>query len=180
MIVLCVLEDLQSHALDDKLHREVLSVSCNAAPESRASSVVLAEFVDQVPQDCDSVSIHFPLFPQMHGTLTLVEHGRPDGSDGVNRSHSVGIRVFVGVGGKASRVRVCADAGRRVVDPSTHGVALGASVARLQADGSGHEVTPALTHAAGLEGVQAVAVGRATGKTGGETVVVSICALHDR
>lgn len=80
--------------------------------------------------------------------LTLVEHGGPDGTDGVNRGHAVGIGVGVGVGGQASGVRVRADASRRVVDPGTHGVVLGAGVASLQADGGGHEVTPALAHAA--------------------------------
>ena len=102
--------------------------------------------------------------------LTLVEHGGPNGSDGVDGGHAVGVGVGVGVGGKAGGVRVCADAGRRVVDPSTHGVVLLASVARLQADGCSHEVTPALTHAAGLESVQAVGVGWTAGKTSGKTV----------
>ena len=102
--------------------------------------------------------------------LTLVEHGSPDSSDGVDRGHAVSVSVGVGVGGKAGGVRVGADASRRVVDPGTHGVVLSASVARLQADGGGHEVTPTLTHTARLESVQAVGVGRAAGKTGGETV----------
>ena len=103
--------------------------------------------------------------------LTLVEHSGPDGADGVDRGHAVGVGVGVGVGGKAGGVRVGADASRRVVDPGTHGVVLSASVARLQADGGGHEVTPTLTHTARLESVQAVGVGGAAGKTGGETVL---------
>lgn len=103
--------------------------------------------------------------------LTLVEHGSPDSSDGVDRGHAVGVGVSVGVGGKAGGVRVCANAGRRVVDPGAHGVVLGAGVAGLQADGGGHEVTPALAHTAGLESVQAVGVGRAAGKTSGKTMV---------
>jgi hypothetical protein len=103
--------------------------------------------------------------------LTLVEHGGPNGSDGVNGGHAVGVGVGVGVGGQASRVRVRADASRRVVNPGAHGVALSTGVAGLQSDGGGHEVTPALAHAAGLEDVQAVGVGRAASKTGGKTVV---------
>jgi hypothetical protein len=50
--------NLQCHALDDELHREVLSVGCNAALESRASSVILAELVDQVPHDCVNVLVY--------------------------------------------------------------------------------------------------------------------------
>ena len=103
--------------------------------------------------------------------LTLVEHGGPDGSDGVDGGHAVGVGVGVGVGGQAGGVRVGANASRGVVDPGAHGVVLGAGVAGLQADGGGHEVTPALAHAAGLESVQAVGVGRAAGKTGGKTVL---------
>jgi len=102
--------------------------------------------------------------------LTLVEHGGPDGSDGVNRGHAVGVGVGVGVGGQASGVGVGANTGGRVVDPGTHGVVLSAGVARLQADGGGHEVTPALAHTAGLESVQAVGVGWTAGKTSGKTV----------
>lgn len=102
--------------------------------------------------------------------LTLVEHGSPDSSDGVDGGHAVGVGVGVRVGGKAGGVRVGANAGRRVVDPGAHGVVLGAGVARLQADGGGHEVTPALAHAAGLESVQAVGVGRTAGETGGKTM----------
>lgn len=45
---------LQSHAIDDELHGEVLSVGRDTVPDGRTSSVVLAELVDQVPQDCSS------------------------------------------------------------------------------------------------------------------------------
>jgi len=57
MVRLGVCGNLQGHAIDDELHGEVLSVGGDAVPDGRAGSVVLAELVDQVPQDCDSVSI---------------------------------------------------------------------------------------------------------------------------
>jgi hypothetical protein len=162
--------NLQCHAFDDELHREVLSVGCNAALESRASSVILAELVDQVPHDCVVVLVHLlHRIVQVLGKRTLVEHGGPDSSDAVNNTNAVNISVSVGIGGKAGRVGVCANAGRGVVDPGAHWVVLGASVAGLQADGGGHEVTPALTHTTGLESGQAVAVGGATSKTVGDT-----------
>lgn len=50
---------LQGHAIDDELHGEVLSVGGHAVADGRASSVVLAELVDQVPHDCDYVSMSF-------------------------------------------------------------------------------------------------------------------------
>jgi hypothetical protein len=83
----------------------------------------------------------------------------------VDAGHAVGIGVNVGVGGKTGRVRVRADACWRVVDPSSHRVALCASVGGLQADCGGHEVTPALSHASGLQGSEAVAVGRSSGES---------------
>lgn len=43
--------NLQCHAVDDELHCQVLAVSSDAVPEGRAGSIVLAELVDQVPQD---------------------------------------------------------------------------------------------------------------------------------
>lgn len=52
-----VLGDLQGHSVDDELHGEVLSVGGHAVPDGRASGVVLAELVDQVPHDCDVVSM---------------------------------------------------------------------------------------------------------------------------
>jgi hypothetical protein len=88
----------------------------------------------------------------------------------VNNTNAVNIGVSVGVGGKAGRVGVCANAGRGVVDPGAHWVVLGASVAGLQADGGGHEVTPALAHTTGLESGQAVAVGGTASETVGDTV----------
>jgi hypothetical protein len=163
--------DLQSHAFNDELHREVFPVSCNAALESRASSVVLAELVDEVPHDCKIVLVHLlHHVTQVFGKRTLIEHGGPDSSDAVNNSDTVNIGVRVRVSGEAGRVGVRANAGRGVVDPGAHWVVLGASVAGLQADGGGHEVTPALTHTTGLESVQAVAVGGAASETVGDTV----------
>lgn len=53
---------LQGHAVDDELHCEVLSVGGDAVPDGRASSVVLAELVDQVPHDWDAVSRMLPEF----------------------------------------------------------------------------------------------------------------------
>jgi len=43
---------LQGHAVDDELHGEVLSVGGHAVPDGRTGGVVLAELVDQIPQDC--------------------------------------------------------------------------------------------------------------------------------
>jgi hypothetical protein len=163
--------NLQGHAFNNELHREVLSISRNAALESRASSVVLAELVDQVPHDCVVVLVHlFHRIVQVLGKRTLVEHGGPDSSDAVDNTNAVDIGISVGVGGKAGRVGVCANAGRGVVNPGAHWVVLGASIARLQADGGGHEVTPALTHTTGLKSGQAVAVGGATSETVGDTI----------
>ena len=48
-----VLGDLQGHSVDDELHGEVLSIGGHAVPDGWAGGVVLAELVDQVPQDCD-------------------------------------------------------------------------------------------------------------------------------
>jgi hypothetical protein len=107
---------------------------------------------------------------QVFGKRTLVEHGGPDSSDAVDDGNAVDVGVRVRVGGEAGRVGVRADAGRGVVDPGAHWVVLGASVAGLQADGGGHEITPALTHTARLESVQAVAVGGTTSQTVGDTV----------
>lgn len=80
----------------------------------------------------------------------------------------------MGVCGKGSRVGVCANASRRVVDPVTHGVILSTSVVGLQANGSGHEVTPAFSHTTRLQGAKAVGVSRTTGKASGETVSVLV------
>jgi hypothetical protein len=94
-----------------------------------------------------------------------------DRTDSVDAGHSVGVCVDVGVGGQRGAVRVSANAGGRVVDPGSHRVALCAGVGGLQADGGGHEVTPALTHAAGLQGGQTVRVGGATSESRGQTTV---------
>jgi hypothetical protein len=83
----------------------------------------------------------------------------------VDAGHAVGIGVNVGVRGKAGRVRIGADACGRVVDPGAHRVALCAGVGGLEADGGGHEVTPALAHASGLQGGQTVRVRRASGES---------------
>jgi hypothetical protein len=83
----------------------------------------------------------------------------------VDAGHAVGIGVNVGVRGKAGRVRVSADACWRVVDPGAHRVALRAGVGGLEADCGGHEVTPALSHASGLESSQTVRVCRASGES---------------
>jgi hypothetical protein len=171
MSLMSYARNLQSHAFNDELHREVLSISRNAALESRASSVVLAELVDQVPHDCVIVLVyllHCGL--HVHGKLTLVEHGGPDSSDAMNNTNAVDVGVCVGVGGKTGGVGVCANAGRGVINPGTHRVVLSAGIARLQADGGGHEVTPALTHTTGLKSGQAVAVGGATSETVGDTI----------
>jgi hypothetical protein len=60
MVKLGVCGYLQGHSVDDELHGEVLSVGGDAVPDGRASGVVLAELVDQVPQDCDFVSMRLP------------------------------------------------------------------------------------------------------------------------
>lgn len=54
-----VLGNLQGHSVDDELHGEVLSVGGHAVPDGRASGVVLAELVDQVPHDCRFVLVHY-------------------------------------------------------------------------------------------------------------------------
>jgi hypothetical protein len=142
---------LQGHGIDNELHCQVLAIGRDAVLEGRAGSIVLAELVDQVPHD-------------------FVQHVGPNSANSVDRSHSVGAGVCLGVGGRASRVRIRANASRRVVDPGTHGVALGASIARLQTDSGRHEVTPALAHAAGLESGQAVGVRWAASKTSGQAI----------
>lgn len=88
----------------------------------------------------------------------LVQHSRPNSADGVHLGELVDISVDVRVGGQGSRVRVCADSSRAVVDPRTHWVVLRACVTRLETDGRGHEVAPAFAHAAGFESVEAVGV----------------------
>ena len=60
MVRLGVRGYLQGHAIDDELHGEVLAVGRDAVPDGRASGVVLAELVDQVPHDCDAVSMMLP------------------------------------------------------------------------------------------------------------------------
>jgi hypothetical protein len=67
-LVFCSITDLgvcgylQGHAVDDELHGEVLSIGGDAVANGRASSVVLAELVDQVPHDCDCVSMPLLVF----------------------------------------------------------------------------------------------------------------------
>ena len=62
MVKLGVCGYLQGHSVDDELHGEVLSVGGDAVPDGRASGVVLAELVDQVPHDWDAVSRMLPEF----------------------------------------------------------------------------------------------------------------------
>lgn len=103
---------------------------------------------------------------------TLIKHCSPHGTDGVHSGHPIDVGVGVGVGCEACRVRIGANSSRRVVNPGSHRVVLRASVGGLQADGGGHEITPALAHTARFKGVQAVGVGRAAGESGGDTVSV--------
>ena len=126
--------------------------------------------------------------------LTLIKHGSPDSSyesvsfaplvkkrdigsyltNRVDAGHAVRISVHMRVRGKTGAVRVSTNARRRVVDPGAHGVALRAGVGGLEADGGGHEVAPALSHSAGLQGVQAVAIGGATGQAVRQAVGVLV------
>lgn len=48
---------LECHALNNKLHGEVLSIGGNAVAESRAGGVVLAKLVDEVPQDYEKIEL---------------------------------------------------------------------------------------------------------------------------
>jgi len=160
----------QSHSIDDKLHGQVLAVGRHTSgAEGWASSVVLAVLVDQVPHH-------------------LVEHIGPGLADAVYLVQGVERGVGERVGGQAGAVEVGANAGglrhvslithslaasseTHVIDePRAHRIVGGTSVAFLQADSGGHEVTPALTHTAGLERVQAVGVGRSTSKAVGNSV----------
>lgn len=143
--------DLQSHAVQHELHREVLSISGDTVAQRRARGVILAVLVDEVPEH-------------------LVQHRGPDGADGVHGGHAVGVGVDVRVDRGARRVGVRTDAVCVVGDPAAHRVALAARVGGLQADGGGHEVTPALAHAAGLERVEAVGVGGSAGEAVGDWV----------
>lgn len=149
-------ENSQSHGVNDELHDQELSVGGDTVGvKVGAGAVVLAVLVNQVPHD-------------------LVEHGGPGLANVVDLVLGVEGGVGVGVGGQAGREEDGADAGRVVVHPGAHGVVGVARVLGLEADGGGHEVTPTLTHTAGLESVQAVGVGGSTGQTGRETVRVLV------
>lgn len=149
-------KDSQRHAVDNQLHRQVLAISGSTVrTKSRLRPIVLAVPVDQVPHD-------------------LVQHGRPDGSDGVHAPEVVDIGVLVGVCGQRGGVWVCADTLGVVGDPRAHGVVLGAGVTGLQADGGCHKVAPALAHATRLECAEAVGVSGAAGQTVGDTVSVLV------
>lgn len=154
LLVICFREkddlviDLQGHAVNDELHGEVFAVSWDAVAEGWLGSIILAVFVDQVPED-------------------LIQHGGPDGTDVVHTVVSVDGGVDERVGGQAGGVWVLTDTAGVVGSPGTHGVVSGAGVARLETDGSGEEVTPSFTHTTGLESSQAAGVGGSTAETVG-------------
>lgn len=148
--------DLQRHAVDDELHGEVSPISGHTvAVESRLVGRVAAVLVDQVPQD-------------------LVEHGSPDGADAVDLGLAVDAGVGVGVHLQVGTEEVCPNSSGVVVDPRTHGVIGFPRVIRLEADGGGHEVTPAFAHATRLNASQAPGVGATAGQAVGYTVRVLV------
>lgn len=111
--------------------------------------------VDEVPED-------------------LVKSGGPGLTDAVDAGEAIDGGVGVGGGGHGGRVENGTDTGGVVVDPGAHGVVGSTGVGGLETDGRGEEVTPALTHTTGLDGVQAVGVGGTTGQASGQTVGVLV------
>ena len=95
-----ILKHSHSHAVHDNLHCKILAVVWNAVLEDGDWAIILAVLVNEVPED-------------------FVEHGAPDGTDGVDLVEfvvgGVNERVDVHVGG----VWVHADTLGAVVHPSS-------------------------------------------------------------
>lgn len=95
-----ILKHLHSHAVHDNLHCKIFAVIWNAVLEDWDWAIILAVLVNEVPED-------------------FVEHGAPDGADGVDLVEfvvrGVNERVDVHVGG----VWVHADTLGTVVHPSS-------------------------------------------------------------
>ena len=104
----------------------------------------------------------------------FVEHGGPDGADGVDFVELVGAAVGVRVRGQAGRVEVGPETLGVAEDPLAEREVGGAGVGAAGSDGGGHEVAPAFSHASGFQDVEAGSVGWATGQTVGETVGVLV------
>jgi hypothetical protein len=141
-------DNLQSHAVNDKLHGEVLSIRRHAVGELGNIGIVLAVLVNEVPED-------------------LVQDCSPDSSDSVDSAHAVGGLVGVGVGGHAGAVGVSSDAGGLVGGPVTHDLVGRSGVLRLEVDGNGHEITPAFAHTTRFATGETSCVGGTTSKTVG-------------
>ena len=138
----------EGHSVEDQLHGKIAAVRWSTVDKFGHDVLAHAVLIDQVPQD-------------------FVEDGGPDGTNAVDLVHALHISISVGVGLHVGRVWVFTDTALHVGSPFTHGVVGVVGVTLLETDGSGVEVTPALTHTTGLELIKAVGVGRTTAETVG-------------
>jgi hypothetical protein len=100
------------------------TISGNTSVEFWLVAIILSVFSYEHPQD-------------------FVKHAGPDVTDGVDALVELDALVGLRVGGHAGRVQVVSDTGGITVYPSTHSIVCLASVALLQTNCRGEEVTPA-------------------------------------
>lgn len=107
-----ILNHIHGHAIHDKFHGKILAVIWNAVLEDWDWAVILAVLVNEVPED-------------------FVEHGAPDGTDGVDFVEPVVGGVDERIDAHVGRVWVHANTPRAVVYPFSLNVVGPASVIGL-------------------------------------------------